>query len=76
MTAFLQDYENAVERAIEFDTALTKNASSLISSQYADLVALTARQTMAGVDLTIGGSDGAWNLTDVRMYMKDIGQSK
>lgn len=73
VTSFLQDYPNAVQRAETLDAALEKNASA-ISSNYADLVALTARQAMGATELTVGvASDGTFNLSDVKMFMKDLG---
>ena len=72
VNAFLQDYDNAVQRANAFDASLTKNASA-VSSHYADLVSLTARQAMAGVELTVGGSASNWNTSDVKMFMKNVG---
>ena len=65
-----------MQRAVAFDTSLTQNATKLVSSQYADLVSLTARQAMAGVELTIGGSNGNWNQSDIQMFMKETGESK
>ena len=76
MNAFLQDYDNAISRAHAFEASLVTNASA-VSSHYADLVSLTARQVMASVELTVGGSGPSdWNTSDVKMYMKDIGMSK
>lgn len=75
VSAFLQDYDNAVQYAHAFDASLAKNASD-VSSHYADLISLTARQAMAGIELTVGGSEPNWNISDVKMFMKDIGSSK
>lgn len=75
MAAFLQDYDNAVQRANAFDASLIKNAS-VVSSHYADLISLTARQAMAGIELTVGGVGPDWNTSDVKMFMKDVGSSK
>lgn len=72
---FLDDFSGAVQRAEALDLVLEKNATA-ISSQYADLVALTARQTIGSTELTVGISpNGAFNLSDVKMFMKDIGGS-
>ena len=73
ITDFLQDYPNAVQRAEALDSALEKNAST-ISSHYADLVALTARQVMGATELTVGtDANGNLNLSDVKMFMKNVG---
>ena len=66
---FLQDFPHAVQRADALDQTLSVNSSS-ISSHYTDLVALAARQTMAATELTVGS-----DLSDVKMFMKDIGTS-
>ena len=51
--------------------------ASAISNNYADLVALGARQAMAGVDITVSkGTDNAWNISDVKVFMKDTGVSQ
>ncbi|EKM54239.1 uncharacterized protein PHACADRAFT_257947, partial [Phanerochaete carnosa HHB-10118-sp] len=72
ITSFLQDYSSAAERAEAFDTALAKNASST-SPHLVDLVSIAARQAMAGTELTVGGSAGSYNTSDVKMFMKDVG---
>ncbi|EKM54251.1 uncharacterized protein PHACADRAFT_146023 [Phanerochaete carnosa HHB-10118-sp] len=74
ITSFLQDYSSAVERAEAFDAALAKNASST-SPHLVDLVSIAARQAMAGTELTVGGSAGSYNTSDVKMFMKDVGPS-
>ena len=61
-----------MQRAEALDTALAANASS-ISPHLADLVAIAARQAMAGTELTVGGSAGSYNTSDVKMYMKEVG---
>lgn len=72
MTAFLQDWDDASKRAIALDSSILQKASS-ISSNYADLVSLTARQAMAGMELTISQDNGVFNTSDVKMFMKNIG---
>ncbi|KAK7685140.1 hypothetical protein QCA50_011503 [Cerrena zonata] len=73
--AFLSDYPNAQARADNVDAQIGKAASN-VSEIYANFVSLTARQAMAGTELTIAkGSDGNWNNSDVKMFMKNIGNS-
>ena len=73
ITTFLQDYANAVQRADALDAALIKNASA-VSAHYSDLVSMTARQAMAGTELTVGSlEDQGWNTSDVKMFMKNLG---
>ncbi|KAH9942417.1 uncharacterized protein BXZ73DRAFT_41258 [Epithele typhae] len=70
------DFQNALQRAIDLDTKLVKEASQ-ISSQYSDIVSLAARQTMASLDITVGEDDqGALNASDVQIFMKDISTSE
>ena len=72
--AFLLDYDNAVTRAATFDTELGTKASA-ISQNYSDLLCITARQALAGTELTIGSYNGQWATSDIKMFMKDVGTS-
>ncbi|OBZ70559.1 hypothetical protein A0H81_09078 [Grifola frondosa] len=73
--AFLSDYPAALQRAIALDQKILQDASA-ISSNYAELVSLAARQVIGATDLTISnGTDGQWNTSDVKMFMKAIGDS-
>ncbi|KAI0058455.1 hypothetical protein BV25DRAFT_1902161 [Artomyces pyxidatus] len=70
---FLADFPDAVARAGQLDTKITGDAAN-VSSDYADLVSLAARQAYGGTELTIAkGSDGSFNTSDVMMFMKNIG---
>lgn len=76
MDAFISDYTNAKARADDLDqmigTAVEKR-----SITYQNFVSLAARQTMATTEILVSqGSDGQWNLSDVKMFMKDIGDSQ
>ncbi|KAJ3793241.1 hypothetical protein GGU11DRAFT_419164 [Lentinula aff. detonsa] len=71
ITAFLLDYSAALSRAESLDKKLQTAAGS-ISSDYADIVALSMRQTFGATELTISGSPGAWNTDDVLMFIKEI----
>ena len=67
------DFERAQKVAEAFDAELL-NAGSSISSGYADLLALTTRQVLSSIDITIArGSDGNWNFTDTLVFMKNFG---
>ncbi|KAL0571960.1 hypothetical protein V5O48_010000 [Marasmius crinis-equi] len=73
---FIRDYKNAIKRADALDQQIVNDASK-ISTNYADLVALSARQAMAGIDITIAkGNDNEWNMSDVKVFMKDTGISR
>lgn len=74
--SFIADFQNAVSRASNLDDAILQNATA-ISPQYADLVSLAARQTFGGVEFSVSnGSDGKWNMSDVKIFMKDVGNSR
>ncbi|TFK97850.1 hypothetical protein BDV98DRAFT_607320 [Pterulicium gracile] len=73
--AFLEDYPNAKRRADEFDRKIQTEASK-VSSRYAELLALGTRQVLGATELTIArGSDGNWNHSDVKMFMRKMGSS-
>ncbi|KAI0645886.1 hypothetical protein C8Q79DRAFT_911239 [Trametes meyenii] len=68
-----EGFSAMLQRAIAFDEAIVGNASK-ISPEYADLVSLAARQTMASLDITVSTSNGGQpNSSDVRIFMKDNG---
>ncbi|KAI0829800.1 DUF1793-domain-containing protein [Trametes gibbosa] len=70
---FTAGYGDALQRAIAFDEAVIADASA-VSSHYVDLVSLAMRQTFGTMDITVStGSDGKPNASDVRIFMKDIG---
>lgn len=76
IAAFLADYQDASARAVNLDNALISNATS-ISSEYADLVSLATRQAFGGLEISVSnGTDGKWNMSDVKIFMKDIGNSR
>lgn len=76
MSAFLQDYQNASERASALDNAVLHNATA-VSSQYADLVSLSALQAFGSIEISVSnGTDGRWDMSDVKIFMKDMGNSR
>ncbi|KAI0645913.1 DUF1793-domain-containing protein [Trametes meyenii] len=73
--AVTSSFGDVLQRAVAFDQAIIGNASQ-VSSHYADLVSLAARQAFGSLDITVStGSDGKPNASDVRIFMKDIGSS-
>lgn len=69
------DFERAQQAAESFDNKLL-GAGSTISSGYADLLALTTRQVLGSLDITLAlGSDGNWNFSDTMVFMKNMGAS-
>ncbi|OCH91418.1 hypothetical protein OBBRIDRAFT_886945 [Obba rivulosa] len=76
ISEFLSDYDTANQRAQALDQKILRDASN-ISTEYADLVSLAARQAFGGIDITISnGTDGHWNTSDIMIFMKDIGNTR
>ena len=70
---FLDDYQRATQVSSEFDMRIS-DAGNDISPEYADILALSARQLMASLDITLSRtSGGVWNLTDTKIFMKNLG---
>ncbi|KAJ7904642.1 hypothetical protein B0H14DRAFT_3079482 [Mycena olivaceomarginata] len=64
ITSFTADYANALARNTKFDAQVQKDALA-ISVDYAAIVALSVRQTMGAMEITISkNSDGSFNTTD------------
>ncbi|KAJ7600907.1 hypothetical protein C8J56DRAFT_1019909 [Mycena floridula] len=72
---FLVDYDDASARASALDEKLLAAASS-ISLDYSDVIALGARQTLAGVDWTISRTSFGWNMSDSKAFMRQTGDSR
>ena len=73
---FLLDFSNAKARADALDSYLLASAMN-ISETYADIVAVSAREIMGSTELTVSmGTDNQWNMSDIMMFMKDVGRSK
>ncbi|KAJ3568603.1 hypothetical protein NP233_g5597 [Leucocoprinus birnbaumii] len=69
---FLNDYSNALSRANTFDNKINSDASK-ISSDYASIVALSVRQSLGAIEITISkNSNGSFNTNDVIVFMKEI----
>ena len=72
----LSDFTAALDRAIDLDNRVMA-ASSNISTEYTNIVSLGSRQAFAGIDITVSNdTNGEWNMSDVKMFMKDVGNSK
>ncbi|KAG8851725.1 hypothetical protein FRC20_001668, partial [Serendipita sp. 405] len=73
---FLNDYDSAVTSANNFDSKLNI-AASQISSNYADLTILAARQVASHIEVTVStGSDGRLNASDVMVFMGNDGVNR
>ena len=69
----MDDFSRAQLAAASYDSELLA-AGSAISGNYSDLLALSARQILGSIDITLAlGSDGNWNFTDTLVFMKNIG---
>lgn len=70
ITSFLEDYPNALARANALDAQVNGDASR-ISADYASIVALSIRQALGAMEITVSkNSDGSWNTGDVLVFMK------
>ncbi|KAH8120127.1 DUF1793-domain-containing protein [Phellopilus nigrolimitatus] len=69
---FLSDYNAALSSADAFDFKLASDAKA-ISSDYADVVALSIRQAFGATEITVSKNpDGSFNSSDVLVFMKEI----
>ncbi len=69
---FLDDFPRAQEVAAALDAQLS-SIGYQSSLDYADLLALSTRQAMGSLDITLAKtSDGSWNTSDVKVFMKNI----
>ncbi|KAK0211017.1 hypothetical protein DFS33DRAFT_345734 [Desarmillaria ectypa] len=68
------DFSNTKQRAIDLDNKVMSGARQ-ISDNYADLVALAARQALTADITVFKDSEGQWNMLDVMTFMKDVGNS-
>ena len=74
--AFTGDYSGALSRAVALDQKIL-NAAAKISSQYSDIVALSTRQTMSALDITVGtDSKGKVQPNDIKIFMKNLGTDR
>ncbi|KAJ7368444.1 DUF1793-domain-containing protein [Mycena albidolilacea] len=72
ISSFLGDFSAALTRANAFDAKVQTDAGK-ISADYASIVALSIRQAFMATELTISKtSTGAFNTTDVILFMKEI----
>lgn len=75
MQFFLADFDTGVLSAsVELDLQLQSDAGK-ISPEYADLIALVARQALGAMDITIArNSDGSgWDTSDIKAFMDNTG---
>lgn len=66
----MNDYSNALSSAQAFDTKLQSDASA-ISSDYAEVVALSVRQALGAMEITVSKNGvNSWNTSDVLVFLK------
>ncbi|KAL5492930.1 hypothetical protein ACEPAI_4378 [Sanghuangporus weigelae] len=71
----LDDFPRAMLAAETFDSQI-RAAGESISTEYANLLALSSRQAMGSMDITIPpATDGVWDTSDVKIFMKNIGST-
>ena len=72
ISTFIDNYANALARANAFD-AKVKTDASKISSDYADIVALSVRQAFGSIEITVSkDSGGNFNTSDIMTFMKEV----
>ncbi|KAL5494579.1 hypothetical protein ACEPAI_40 [Sanghuangporus weigelae] len=73
--AFLDDFDRAIAASSAFDVQISA-AGNAVSQEYADLLALSTRQVMGTLDITLSRTGGGeWNFTDTKAFMKNIGSA-
>ena len=71
--ACLDDFPRAAAVSSALDAQL-RDAGNSISAEYADLLALSARQVMGSLDITLSKtSGGEWNFADTKVFMRNMG---
>lgn len=69
----LNGFGNALSNAIALDNQILHDGSQ-ISTKYYDLLALTTRQAMGAIDITVGqDSAGNLNTSDIKAFMRGAG---
>lgn len=69
-TFCLDDYETAQQQSLDMDSSIQKQAMNAAGQKYADIVALSTRQTFGAMDLTIPGN--TMDTNDFMVFMKEI----
>jgi hypothetical protein len=70
---FINDFDNASQRAQALDQRILKDAAS-VSNLLGDLVSLAVPQVYGSAQITVGrDANGNFNKSDVMMFMKNVG---
>ena len=67
---FLDDYPTAQQQSLDIDSKIESQAQSAAGQSYADIVTLSTRQTLGGLDLTIPGN--TMDVNDFMIFIKEI----
>lgn len=67
---FFADYEEAASEGQKLDSAIETTATSLVGTNYSDILALSTRQVLGAIDLTI--PKDTLNTSDVKAFIKEI----
>ncbi|KAF9791272.1 hypothetical protein BJ322DRAFT_439174 [Thelephora terrestris] len=73
ITAFLNDYTNALARATDFDNKLFTDALDITPqvNDYANILALSVRQMFGNIELTSGWDGTTYVQTDIMAFLND-----
>lgn len=67
------DFQYALNISIGFDNQISADALHY-SQEYADLLTISTRQALSALEITlVQSTDGTWNSTDVKAFMKNMG---
>ena len=73
MIDFINDFDNASQRAQALDHRILQDAAS-VSSLLGDLVSLAVPQVYGSAQITIGrDTNGNFDSSDVMVFMKNVG---
>lgn len=72
VTSLLNDYPNTLARAISFDQNLTSAAFDITPqvTDYANILALSARQVFGNIELTAGWDGSKYVPTDIMAFLR------
>ena len=69
----MDDYDRATNASSAFDAQISA-AGTAISSDYADILALAARQVFGTLEITVSQEGGgSYNMSDVMVFCKNFG---
>lgn len=73
LSFFYNDYEEVAQMSADFDAQIQSAASGNVTSNYAALCAIAARQVYSGLEITVGkDASGNYNTSDTMVFVKGI----